>query len=176
MHANKASSAMLAIETQRRHVEMTPELRLELKRDGPDIDLVVAIDGPDHLDRLDAVSVHIRADDGNRATLPYSIAHGLLTREQSDAQIWAPLRFLHGRGDDRGGREIGPFPLLVGESETRIMEPTPSPPWVDYAGYWQLLYEGRPLRVTVTCIRDGYEPWVFQRSVSQEPITEPRGD
>jgi hypothetical protein len=167
--ANAAAVAVAAIETERRHVEVTPRLRLELESEtDTSAVLRVAVDGPDELARLDAVSVRIRDDMENRAELARSIGTQV-TSEQIAGQTWGPLQFRPGSdGGSADGRSVAPFPLTVGESKPLLMRPTAKPSWTDTA-WWLRQYDGKPLRVTVTCEREGFEPWVFQREVTREP-------
>jgi hypothetical protein len=173
VQANAAAVAVAAIETERRHVELTPRVRLELEQeDSTSAILRVAVDGPDDLDRVDAVSVSIRDDIPNRAELSRSIGTQV-SPEQIRAQIWGPLRFQHGTdGGSADGRSVEPFRLDVGESRPLLMRPTVPPPWSKDMDWWRRQYNGKPLRVTVTCTRDGYEPWVFQREVPRLPEVE----
>jgi hypothetical protein len=171
--ANAAAVAVAAIESQRRHVELTPQLLLELEsEDDNSTTLRVSVDGPDYLDRVDALSVYTRDDIPGRAGLSRSIGTQI-TPEQIRTQIWGPLRFQHSSdGGSADGRSVEPFPLAVGESRPLLMRPTVKPPWNNDTAGWRRKYDGKPLRVTVTCRREGYEPWVFQREVQRDPSVE----
>jgi hypothetical protein len=91
----------------------------------------LAIDGPDDLDRIDALSIRIRDDIRHRTELSRSIGTQV-TPEQIRGQIWGPLRFHHGTdGGSADGRSVEPFPLEVGESRPLLMRPTVKPGWTD---------------------------------------------
>jgi hypothetical protein len=66
---------------------------------------------------------------------------------------------------------VTPFPLEVGESRPLLMRPTVKPAWTDVS-WWKRQYDGKPLRVTATCEREGYAPWVFQRELERMPSIE----
>lgn len=85
--ANAAAVAVAAIETERRHVELTPQLRLELEsEDDVSAILRVAIDGPDDLGQIDALSVRIRHEIPNRADLSRDVGT-TIPPEEIAAQI-----------------------------------------------------------------------------------------
>jgi hypothetical protein len=68
---------------------------------------------------------------------------------------------------------MAPFDLPVGESRRFAAEPTPPPPWSkDQADGWHRQYDGTPLRLTVTCRRDGVGSWTLKYEIPL--VTPPR--
>lgn len=79
---------------------------------------------------------------------------------QIAATIWGPYRFVPSvDGVDRLGRAVPAFPLARGESRPLVMEPTLSPPWVSTPDWWRQEYADQPIRLEVTCVRDGQPAW-----------------
>jgi hypothetical protein len=44
------------------------------------------------------------------------------------------------------------------------LERSVPPSWTD-AGAWRRDYTGKPVRIAITCRREGYEPWVIPLEV-----------
>jgi len=157
-----ASEAVTAIESQRRHEELTPVLAITADaRPGVRwVDMTVELTGPPGLGGLDEVMIRIRDDVPERKP-----AEGGLTQEQISEVIWGPYRLNPGMRDtDSAGRAHGPFRLPVHEPHPLQLEQTTAPAWSDPAS-WHRQYEGKPVRVEVICTREGHEPWVVLREV-----------
>ena len=154
-----ASERLTAIEVLRRHEDLTPDLDIRCTHfDGGDVTLELELTGPAGLDRLDEVCVRIRNDRPDRTTS--RAGNGLSTEQLADA-IWGPYRLNPGvRDTDRLGREHGPFSLPRQEPYKLSLEPTMVPSWYTVPGMWRKQYEGTPIRLEITCRRDGYQPWV----------------
>lgn len=166
--SDKAASQMTAIERDRRHGELTPQLRFQFKDPGNGQPLLrVYLDGPPSLNRLDRIELTVRDDMPNRAQFA---TIGTVTPEQVAKQVWGPYKFVRGvDGASQDGRTMAPFELLVGESRPFAMEPTSPPPWSnDQADWWRNQYKGTPLRIALVCHRDGYEPWTLKFEVQLE--------
>jgi hypothetical protein len=109
----QAAEEITAIEQQRRHEELTPQLHLEAecRALGSDrVRVIVKLDGPAGLDRLDRVNVRVR-DERDRS--PATI--GGPTQQQITTTIWGPYRFVPGvDGADHLGRALPAVPLVRG--------------------------------------------------------------
>lgn len=168
-----ASTATAAIETGRRHDELTPELAASSAAapgaGNSHPDLIIELTGPAGLDRLDEVTVRIRDDRPDR--MP-SVTSGL-TQEQISGVIWGPYRLNPAAQEtDPAGRVHGPFRLLKNEPRPVPLEKTWPPSWTT-PNVWRE-YTGKPVRVEITCRRDGHEPWVIKREVrfKADPMTQ----
>lgn len=163
--SDKAATALTAIEQDRRHGELTPQLRFQFKDPGNGQPLLrVYLDGPASLNYLDRIDLTIRDDMPGRAQFPQI---GALTPEQIERQIWGPYRFTpHVDGASQDGRTMAPFDLPVGESRPFALEPTLAPPWSnDQGNWWRNKYKDTPLRLTLECHKDGHEPWLLKFEV-----------
>ncbi len=155
--AGNRAAALTRIEEERRHAELTPQFKLEL-RDPSMIrtQLIISFEGPAALEQLDSIEMTIRDDMPSRAE--FTAGHGVSTGEIKK-QIWGPLRFVHGvNGGSQDGRTVEPFSLPVGESRPFSVEPTLAPRWID-PKHWEDKYDGTPLRLTLECKREGFKPW-----------------
>jgi hypothetical protein len=86
--------------------------------------------------------------------------------DQMAAVIWGPCRFNPGLQDtDPLGREHGPFSLLPHEPYALSLESSAAPSWWTDLSLWRRRYEGKPIRLEVTCRCDSYEPWVVLREI-----------
>jgi hypothetical protein len=109
------------------------------------------------MDRLDQVRVRIR-DDQPRQPTPGS----LQAEEHWDEVIWGPYRIKSGlRNTDPYGRAHGTFPLPKNEPYPVPLEQSFAPSWQTDWQSWRDQYQGTPVRLEITCIRDGHEPWVL---------------
>jgi hypothetical protein len=87
---------------------------------------------------------------------------GGLSAEQVAAAIWGPFRLNPGvRDTDSTGRQHGPFPLPKNEPYKLSLERSMVPSWWTAPDLWRKQYDGKPIRLEVTCRRDGYEPWTL---------------
>jgi hypothetical protein len=159
------SEKATAIESKRRHDELTPDLTIAADvRPGTDnrwVDMTVELMGPPGLGELDEVMIRIRDDVPDRKPRDGS----QLTREQIAEVIWGPYRLNPGMRDtDSAGRAHGPLRLPAHEPYPLQLEPTTAPAWSDPES-WHRQYEGKPVRVEVICTREGHEPWVVPREV-----------
>lgn len=118
--------------------------------------LVVALDGPPALDRLDQLTVTIRDD-----TTDHRSVAGGPTDEQIAAQIWGPYRFTPGvDGADRTGRAVAPIRLLLGDDRPFQLEPSTPPPWWTDPEAWRTEYAATPIRLAIRCCRrDNDHEW-----------------
>lgn len=86
----------------------------------------------------------------------------LVVEERWDEVIWGPYRIKSGlRDTDPYGREHGSFPLPKNEPYPIPLQQSFAPPWQKDWQSWRDQYEGTPVRLEITCIRDGQEPWIL---------------
>jgi hypothetical protein len=157
-----------AIESKRLHSDLEPVIRLTGEvRDGQGQQAQIRLEltGPPGLDRLDQVRVRIR-DDMPRQPEP----RGAQVVQDNWAEvIWGPYRIKAGlRDTDQYGREHGPFALPKNEPYPIPLEQSFAPAWQKDWQSWRDQYAGAPVRLEITCIRDGYEPWVLTPEVTLE--------
>ncbi|MEV7035687.1 hypothetical protein AB0N99_36345 [Streptomyces sp. NPDC093272] len=164
--ANTAD-AVARIEQDRWHADLLPQFNITLgPMQGDHATLGVHLAGPLPLCRLDEIRVEIvQSDDMNYRS---EIAGGR-TAEETDAQVWGPLRFSHGaNGADINGKTVEPFPLAVGQGHPFSVELTRPPSWIegnDRMQRWQERWAGMPVRMVLTCRREGFKAWVVPYEV-----------
>jgi hypothetical protein len=161
-----AESTTAALEGDRRHAELTPQLRIQCRPASPGSDqykLTVGLVGPIGLDRLDELTVTIRNDHPWRGQgTPLA---GGPTPEQVEAHIWGPLRFVPHTGPgadpargvpgaDAAGRTTPTGGLPAGEELPFFLEPTTPPRWSHQTVQEWLKERGTVLRLTFQCRRD----------------------
>jgi hypothetical protein len=155
--ANRAALTLATIERDRWHADLAPKFEVSCRATGGDrAALRLVFVGPAGLDRLDQVTVSIRDDIRGRAPV---IAGGPTT-EQIARQVWGPYRFVPGvDGAEETGRALAPVELLLGDWRPFALERTLPPPWSSDTDGWRREYADQPLRLTLTCLRDGQPPW-----------------
>jgi hypothetical protein len=165
--ASNAAELMANIERERRHTELTPQLRVTCRHLNPGVDglrMRVALLGPPGLDQLAKLTVRIR-DDHHRRGEGTSLAGGP-TREQIQRQIWGPYRLSPGVGPDNAqpdptGRSIVYDGILpVGEELPFPLEPTRPPSWSTGATPASWLHDiGTVIRVEFLAEHALYGTW-----------------
>lgn len=159
--ANTADT-VARIEQDRWHADLLPQFVLSLgPLEGDRGTLHVHLDGPLPLCRLDEIRLEIvQSDDMSYA----STLAGGPSQEELDAQVWGPIRFSHGaNGADINGKTVEPFGLAVGRGHPFSVELTRPPRWIvgnDRAEQWRERWAGKPVRMVLTCRRDGFKDWV----------------
>lgn len=155
------------IEQDRWHADLLPQFELSIERAERDRGtLSVRLLGPLPLCHLDEIRIVIvQSDDMSRmATLP-----GGPTQEELDAQVWGPLRFTHGAdGADVNGKTVAPFSLQVGTGRPFSIERTRPPHWQqgeDRDARWRNEWLNKPMRLVLTCRREGFREWTVPRDV-----------
>lgn len=162
-----AGERVTSIEASRRHDDLTPELVIRCQEQGDgQAGLTVQLAGPAGLDRLDEVTIAIRNDrPGRDSPGPGS----QLTAEQLAGVIWGPYRFSLGQDHTAPpGRTYGPVPLPKNEPLPVALERAFPPSWHGDPQRWRAQYDDAPVRLQVTCRRDGYEPWTVLCEVGVE--------
>jgi len=166
--ADQAATTLANIERDRRHTELTPDFNVTCYRRavGDRAELRLTFTGPPGLDRLDGAEVTIRDDRSNRT--PTTAADP--SAEELAAAIWGPLRFCpHVNDADKLGRSVPAVPLAKQEIIRLALEPSLAPRWVNDHAHWRQQYADDPLRLTITCTREGHAPWVIPIDVRIEP-------
>jgi hypothetical protein len=170
-HAAGAAASLTTIERHRWHAELTPQFDITCRATSDVLaELRVAFVGPAGLNRLDEVIVSIRDDIRGRAP----VTPGGPTAEQIAGQIWGPYKFRPGvDGADPHGRSTAPVQMLLGDWRPYALEWTLPPMWMTSGNageQWWQQYIATPVRLTVTCVRDGREPWTVPREVTVVPF------
>lgn len=173
-HRSAATADTVArIEQDRWHADLLPQFDIRIERiEGDRGTLSVHLAGPVPLCGLDEIRIEIvPSDDMSRlATLPDGP-----TQEQLDAQVWGPIRFTHGAdGADVDGRTVAPFQLDVGKGRPFSIERTRPPRWQqgnDRADRWRDQWLNKPMRLVITCHKEGYKTWIvpYRVDVPQTP-------
>jgi hypothetical protein len=163
----KTADAVARIEEDRWHAELLPKFDVSIERaEGDRATLSIRLVGPLPLCHLDEIRIEIvQSDDMSRtATLPSGP-----TQEELDAQVWGPLRFTHGAdGADVQGKTVAPFSLEVGKGRPFSIERTQPPPWQegnDRDDRWRDQWLNKPMRLVLTCRREGFKTWTVPRDV-----------
>lgn len=163
----KTADTVARIEQDRWHADLLPQFQLSIERaEGDRATLSVRLVGPLPLCHLDEIRIAIaQSDDMSRvATLA-----GGPTQEELDAQVWGPLRFAHGAdGADVNGKTVAPFSLEVGKGRPFSVERTRPPLWQagdDRDTRWRGEWLNKPMRLVLTCRREGFEAWTVPREV-----------
>lgn len=170
--ANRSAEKMATIEDARRHVELTPQLRITCRAQSDDrADLVVSLDGPAGLDRLDEMTISIRDDRHDRGASPIS---GGPAAEQVAEVIWGPYRLAAGiSGVDATGRYITYGQLRLGDWSQFSLQRTFQPPWQTDAENWRRQWQAGPVRLVIVCQREGLPSWTLPYEI--EVQSGPRG-
>lgn len=155
--ANHAAATLARIERDRWHADLTPKFEVTCQTTGGDrAQLRVALVGPAGLDRLDRVIVSVRDDIRGRRP----VTAGGPSAEQIAQHVWGPYRFVPGVDRaDQTGRTVAPVELHLGDWRPFALERTPPPPWSGDIETWRRQYDSQPLRLTLTCHRQGDQPW-----------------
>lgn len=158
----ETADAVARIEQDRWHADLLPQFEITIDRhEGDRATLNVHLVGPVPLCQLDEINIEIvQSDDMSRvATLP-----GEPTQEQLDAQVWGPMRFTYGaNGADRDGKSVAPFFLAVGKGHPFSIERTRPPHWQqggDRGARWRDQWLNKPMRLVLTCRKEGFKSWV----------------
>ncbi len=165
--SNRTAETLARIETERRHAELTPVLKVRCAENGGGASqrLTVTFTGPPGLDGIDTLTVAITDDSEDRAR---SALPGGPSAEKIREIVWGPVRFMpdSGPGEDRAdgtGRAVrGTQRLRPGASLEYLLEPTQPPSWVGGSGIdsWRSIV-GTVLRLEFTATRAGHKPWTI---------------
>jgi hypothetical protein len=165
-HSNRSAEVLLAIETERRHGELTPTFRLQLV-EFPLLPTYanahLELTGPLELADVDAVSIQV-IDDGSARDVGPAVFDA--NADQVASQVWGRWRLTPGTGPHRGS-ETGPNQasddgrtikvggrLLVGDSIDLQIEHTSAPSWSGWTTeQWAQQISHSPFRLAITSMR-----------------------
>ena len=89
-----------------------------------------------------------------------------IVQDNWDEVIWGSCRIKAGlRDTDPYDREHGPCTLPKNEPYPIPLEQSSAPAWQRDLQDWRDQYHGAPVRLQITCVRDGYEPWILAPDV-----------
>lgn len=165
--AADTAEALAAIEHDRWHVELTPQLEVKVHRVAQTerATLTVKLTGPPGLEHLDAVTVLIRDDDVDRTPR----TAGPPTAADVAAHIWGSLCFTVGiDGVVAPGRGTPPFAISPGSVKKFDMTNTKAPFWHtdnDAQRRWRLEVRNQPVRLKIECRLEGHKPWFLYPEV-----------
>jgi hypothetical protein len=171
----KTAQTVARIERQRWHADLTPQFETRIESDDGRLTLSVRLVGPVPLRRLDETNIRVvSSDDMDRAArLPDGP-----TQEEIEAQVWGPCCFTYvAGGADVHGRTVNSFPLDVGAGRSFRIRVTRPPRWQrgDNAfREWTEQWINAPMRLMITCRREGFEPWVVPCAVDIPMATRSR--
>jgi len=133
-----AATGLIAIESQRRHSELSPQLRVKCEPLNPGSDVLrlrIMLVGPAGLDRLDRLTVTIRNDHFLRGEGHQPLI-GDPTQEEIRQHIWGPYRFTprtgpnNARANKTGRETVYDASLPLGEELPYQLEPTTPAHWM----------------------------------------------
>lgn len=172
--AQRTAEAVARIERERWHHDLTPVFDITIEREeGNRARLNVQLKNPYSLQRLDEIAIRIVNSDDQERVATHA---GAIPREEVEAQVWGPYRFAYGADQaDINGHTVAPISLQVGRGRPFALERTRPPHWWEgnnRDARWRDEWRGKPLRLVLTCSRQGFEPWVVPYEV--EAPEEPR--
>jgi hypothetical protein len=165
--SSATAAAVAAIEHERWHAELTPEFVITFKRGEGDRGMLdVQLVGPLPLRFLDEVAIRIISSDDADRTPRHSQGP---TQEEIDAQVWGPYQFTYGAdGANVDGQSVAPVPMHVGRGRPFSIEKTRPPRWQegqDVNQRWRDQWLRSPVRLLISCRRQGLEPWIIPYDV-----------
>jgi hypothetical protein len=172
--ASEAAETLAAIERDRRHEELTPVFEVLGRRESKDrAELRVELTGG-RLESLDEVTVTI-LDESDRehwgSRLPADV-----TQDEAEAFVWGAWEFLTAAATQVvSNRQSRPRPYSrpSGKNWDRLpLTATRPGRWMAAHNKerWQDENRGKPVRLLITCRRDGYDPWLILQEVDVPPI------
>lgn len=170
--SNRTAEAVARIERNRWQTEMEPTFDITIVRSqGDHATLDVQLTGPHALRQLDEIIIDILASD-DQLRDPLN-PHGRPTAEDVANHTWGPYRFTpRTDGADEHGKRVAPFALQVGRGRPFAIELTRPPLWQegdDRNRRWREQWDGKPLKMRLTCTRAGHEPWIIPYDIERPP-------
>ena len=171
--ANETAMRVSSIERDRRHEELTPRFQITCGEMAgvpvlADLHLMLTAGGMEHLDE---VTVTILDETGSNhwgRGVPVGVS-----QEQAAAFVWGPWEFNTGASDqvvsNRQSKQRS-YSRMSGENwDLLSLQRTRPGPWMTATNEedWRQ-GRGGPVRLLLTCRRDGYEPWSLLREVEVE--------
>ncbi|MDX2757930.1 hypothetical protein [Streptomyces europaeiscabiei] len=176
-HRSTTTATTVArIEQDRWHAELMPQFDITIERgEGDRATLSVRLDGPLPLRRLDEIRIEIAQSDDMSYT---ARTPGPPTQDELDAQVWGPFQFTHGAdGADASGKTVAPFALEVGKGRPFSIGRTRPPYWQlgdDRDARWRDQWLNKPMRLVLTCRREGFTLWTVPQEVEVPGSTRTR--
>lgn len=171
--ANATGERMAAIERDRRHAELTPDFDISCsgrETAADSADLYIALK-PGQLDALDTVTVAILDEVGVEHW-----AHGLpdgVTLEEAQTFVWGPWEFNTGASQQVSSNRMTkarPYSLTDGKNwDSLSLRRTLPGRWMSGPTQdgWREQYEDQPIRLLITCRRDGQE-WSLLKDIQPD--------
>jgi hypothetical protein len=163
VQANAAAESLASIERGRRHDEIAPVFDLKFtETGGDDASLRVTLTGGG-LERLDEVTFTI-LDEADKEHWSGRLPPRL-TQEEAEAFVWGPWEF-----NTNASVQIATNRMSQTRAYSRVtgknwyllpLSRTQPGHWMSTYSQqqWQDDYEDHPVRLLITCRREGYEPW-----------------
>jgi hypothetical protein len=179
--SNQVTRGLAAIERDRRHDELAPDFEVTCtERDtAPDQAFLRVALKRGHLERLDEVIITIQDEAGQEHWVD-GLPDGV-TQEQAEAFVWGPWDFNVGAGAQVAGNRTTngrPYSIVTGKNwDVLALNRTRPGHWMGSATTqesWRRRYADQPLRLLITCRRDGYEPWTLPYEVGTERRRPPK--
>jgi hypothetical protein len=133
------------------------------------------------LERHTAVTVTI-LDEAGQDHWTRGLPDGV-TQDEAEAFVWGPWEFNTGASEQVvSNREskARPYSRVSGKNwDLLSLRATRPGKWMSISqAEWRKQWGGEPVRLLVTCICEGYEPWFIQRNVYVDDPSQPssRGD
>lgn len=179
--ANATAFKLSVIESQRRHSELCPRLRViaEPWNSGNTdvLRLRVALIGPSGLDQLDKLTVTVRDDHLRWGDGPHQQFAGGLTQEEVKAHIWGPYRFTPGvgpdeaRADQTGRTVVYKDELPIGEELPYSLEYTRPGHWMTGMSQPDWLRQRGPIvRLAFTAEHNEHGTWYLPCEIDTESL------
>jgi hypothetical protein len=171
--ANKTGGGLAAIERGRRHDEVTPEFEITCRErgmSGDSADMRVSLKRG-KLEGLEEVTITILDEMGREhgSGLPHRFT------EEAEAFVWGPWEFNTGASaqviSNRTTR-ARPYSHVTGKNwDLLSMARTRPASWMTGTSQddWRRQTEDQPIRLLITCRREGYEPWLVPYEIMVEP-------
>jgi hypothetical protein len=167
--ANAAAGTLAAIERDRRHDELAPAFELRFtETSGDHANVLVTLTGG-RLESLDEVTFTI-LDETGKDHWVRGLPDGL-TQDEAQAFVWGPWEFNTAASvqvvSNRESRRR-PYSRVSGKNWDLLpLTRTRPGRWMSSITQerWQGEYADQPIRLLVTCRREGYEPWALLHEV-----------
>lgn len=172
--ANLTNGGLAAIERGRRHDEVTPEFEITCTERGTSsdsADMRVSLKRG-KLEGLDEVTITI-LDETGRDHWARGLPDGFA--EEAEAFVWGPWEFNTGASaqviSNRTTR-TRPYSHVTGKNwDLLSMHRTRPGSWMTGTSQddWRRQTADQPVRLLITCRREGYEPWLVPDEIMVEP-------
>ena len=160
--SNRTSNLLAKIEKERRHAELRPVFSVRCEK-YPNDDIfyvILKLDGPAGLERVDTLKISIR--DNKR--MPKSDPTGQRTEQELANQIWAPFCFSPNvDGSSVDGRSVPYADLKLGDECRFQLQRVSVPSWNHAGGvrWWQEQGIEPFLKISILCQNSEMTPWTI---------------